>query len=70
MILLIGKDDCRYCDEIKQILNEKHIAYTYSDQKRINSEMLNFFRTKQKFYPYMIDIKEFETFEQMKFNIQ
>ena len=69
MLLIIGKDECRYCDEIKKLLNEKNIEFKYSDQKNIKSEMLNFFKTKQKFYPYMIDIKEFDSFEQMKLNI-
>lgn len=69
MILLIGKNDCKYCDEIKKLLNEKNIDFKYSDQKNIKSEMLDFFKTRQKFYPYMIDIKEFESFEQMKLNI-
>ena len=66
MLLLIGKDDCSYCNEIKAILHTKNVEYKYADQRNIKSEMLNFFKTKQTFYPYMIDIKEFKTFEDMK----
>ena len=69
MLLLIGKDDCSYCNEIEAILNNKNVDYKYADQRNVKSEMLNFFKTKQTFYPYIIDIKEFKTFEDMKLNI-
>ena len=69
MLLLIGKDDCSYCNEIKDMLNTKNIEYKYADQRNVKSEMLNFFKTKQTFYPYIIDIKEFQTFEDMKLHI-
>ena len=69
MLLVIGKEDCSYCNEIKAILNTKNIEYKYADQRNVKSEMLNFFKTKQTFYPYIIDIKEFSNFEDMKLNI-
>lgn len=66
MLLVIGKDDCNNCKKINTILNNKKIHYQYADHKTVRPDMINFFKSKQTFYPYIIDIKEYQTFEDMK----
>ncbi len=64
MYVLIGKEKCKQCTILKNLLDEKGIQYHYVDASKITHELLTNLRMYSSTYPVVLDVQYFSTFNE------
>jgi glutaredoxin len=66
MYLLIGKQKCIQCDELKNLLDEKGIQYNYSDMTEMRNKTMAYLRMYCNSFPIIPNINQsFSNFEEI-----
>jgi glutaredoxin len=66
MYLLIGKNNCKYCSDLKNELDRKNIPYTYLNQKNCNADILEAcVNANVKFYPFVLKIQQADNINEL-----
>lgn len=66
MYLLIGKNNCKYCSDLKNELDRKNIPYTYLNQKNCNADILEAcVNANVKFYPFVLKIQQADSIDEL-----
>ena len=64
--LIIGKNNCKYCSDLKNELDKKNIPYTYLNQKNCNGDILDHcINTGVTFYPFVLKIQQADNIDNL-----
>lgn len=67
MYIIIGKEGCKQCEEIKHILSLKHIPYHYTDKNTIDYSTHQYLKSYFPTYPMILKAEwQFINFKDMK----
>ena len=65
MYVIIGKQKCIQCDELKNLLDEKGIQYNYLDMTEIPNKTMTYLRMYWNSFPIVLNIiHSFSNFEE------
>jgi len=65
MYVIIGKQNCMKCDELKNLLDEKEIQYNNLDMTEISNKTITYLRMYCNSFPMVLNINNsFSNFEE------
>ena len=65
MYVIIGKQNCNQCDELKNLLDEKEIQYNNLDMTEISNKTMTYLRMYCNSFPIVLNINHsFSNFEE------
>ena len=65
MYVIIGKQKCIQCDELKNLLDEKGVQYDYLDMTEMPNKTMIYLRTYCNSFPIVLNINHsFSNFEE------
>ena len=66
MYVIIGKQKCIQCDELKNLLDEKEIQYNYIDMTEMPHKTMTYLRMYCNSFPIVLNINHsFSNFEEI-----
>ena len=70
MYVIIGKQKCIQCDELKNLLDEKGIQYNYLDMTEMPHKTMTYLRMYCNSFPIVLGVKKFSTFNETQEHFQ
>ena len=65
MYVILGKQNCMKCDELKNLLDEKEIQYNNLDMTEISNKTMTYLRMYCNSFPMVLNINNsFSNFEE------
>ena len=65
MYVIIGKQNCNQCEELKNLLDEKGIQYNYLDMTEMPRKTMTYLRMYCNSFPIVLNINHsFSNFEE------
>jgi hypothetical protein len=66
MYIIIGKEGCSQCEELKELFKAYCVPHMYTDRSNIDTETHTYLKAYFPTYPMVLEAKWFRNFKDMK----